>query len=191
MRIRGIFAPSDLVEDDEQGRALFSALFPGDADPRIDQDHVGLAIAAHNPAMALLLARLSRLLAVDSAFGQRPVLRELVIQTVNLHFGADYARSARARVAPPGMSAQMLSALPDWQESSLFDEEQRRIIAYAQAVLSGDVPRELFAALLSAYGERAVVELTGIIGLWSAWAMLLNAMGPGIDDGEGVTPCSD
>ena len=43
--------------------ALFAALFPGNPDPRINNLHAGVAIAAHTPKLALALTRLSGLIA--------------------------------------------------------------------------------------------------------------------------------
>lgn len=179
MRVKGIFRPSDYPGNPAEAEALFAALCPGMSDPQIDRDHAGLAIAAHQPRLALLLSQLSRFLALDTGWGQRADLRELAIQTVNLHFGCGYGFAARMRPADAAwLSAEMLAALPFWRHSPLFDAEQRLVIEYAHAVASGDVPAPLFARIRDAYGERGAVECTSIIALWSFWAMMLNAMGP-------------
>src|SRR5205823_6652455 len=154
---------------------LFGTLFPGVEDPELDESHAGLAIAAHNPKLALALAQLSRLIALDLPWCRRTDLRELAIQTVNLHFGSDYsfeARRAAARAA--GLSDELLAALGDWRASPLLNDEQRLVIEYAHAAASGRVPAELFQRVVEHYGERGAVELTTVVGFWAFWAMLLN-----------------
>lgn len=182
MRVKGIFDASNYDGDPGEVAALFDALFPGQTAPHFDQDHAGLAIAAHNPRLALMLAQLSRFVALDTSWSRRTDLRELAIEAVNLHFRSSYAFQSRVRIADAaGLSPEMLAALPDWRISSLFDDEQRLVIEYGHAVASGDVPAPLFRRIVNAYGERGAVECTCVIALWSFWAMMLNAMGPGLD----------
>lgn len=186
MRVKGIFKPDDPPGGaDEETAALFASLFPGVEHPEFDMDHCGLAIAAHNPKLALNLAQLSRFIALDTEWCRRADLRELAIQTVNLHFGADYAFRTRIPAAgAAGIGPDMLAALPFWRTSILFDDAQRLVIEYSHAVVSGDVPAALFRRVVKAYGEKGAVECTTVIAFWSFWAMLLNAAGPGLDDGD-------
>jgi alkylhydroperoxidase family enzyme len=187
MRVKGIFKPSDYPRATEEGATgdidtLFSSLFPGVDNPQIDMNHCGLAIAAHNPQLALHLARLSRFIALETGWCERTDLRELAIQSVNLHFRSDYGFRTRVDAAQAaGIGMDQLAALPFWQTSPLFDEEQRLVIAYSHAVVAGDVPAALFRRIVAAYGEKGAVECTSVIAFWSFWAMMLNAMGPGLD----------
>lgn len=68
--------------------------------------------------------------------------------------------------------------IPLWENASVFDEEQRLVIEYANAVVACDVPDVLFARVVERYGEKGAVELTSLIGFWSCWAMLLSAIRP-------------
>jgi 4-carboxymuconolactone decarboxylase len=184
MRVKGMFRPGDFppAADEVTSGAvteLFGHMFPGVADPEIDENHVGMAIVAHNPAMALQMAKLSKLIALDTGFCQRADLRELAIQTVNLHYGSDYGFRTRAPIARAvGIGDDLLAALPDWRGSDMFNDEQRLVIAYAQAVVTGDVPADLFAQVVARYGEKGAVELTTLVAFWSAWAMILQAANP-------------
>ncbi|MET0270705.1 MAG: carboxymuconolactone decarboxylase family protein, partial [Sphingomonas sp.] len=65
-----------------------------------------------------------------------------------------------------------------WRTSDLFDAEQRLVIGYAAAVLAADVPDALSAAVKAAYGETGLAELTTIVAVWAAWAMIIEAMRP-------------
>lgn len=170
------FAGIDDPQTTQAAAELFGYLFPSQASPAIDDAHLGLAIAAHNPKLAQQLAQTSRLIALDLPWCQRTDLRELAIQTVNAHFQCTYAFNTRAAIAASaGISREMQDALPSWQSSNLFDDEQRLVIAYSQAVPRGPVPAELFGAVVEKYGEKGAVEFTALVGFWSFWAMLLNA----------------
>jgi alkylhydroperoxidase family enzyme len=158
---------------------LFATLFPGVPDPAFDGTHDGLAIAAQNPKLALHLARLSGFIAGQLPWCQHRGLRELAIQALNLHFKSGYSFQSRVHHAEAaGISAVMLAALPFWKTSSLFDEEQRLTIEYTNAVVTGEVPEELFARVVRQFGEKGAVECTALVAFWSFWAMMLNATRP-------------
>jgi hypothetical protein len=184
-RVKAIHRPADYPgkpdeETQEEVAALFQQLFPGVEDPRIDENHVGMAIAAHNPQLAMGLGKLSSLIAVDLPWCQRRDLRELAIQAVNLHFNAHYAFEARrANAKAAGIGPELLDALPDWKKSPLFDVEQRLVIEYAHAVASGEVPATLSKRVIGLYGEKGAVEFTSLVAFWSFWALFLNATGAG------------
>lgn len=183
-RVKPVFRPGDFPgEIDEETQAALGELFafvaPGMADPEIDKSHAGLAIAAHNPGLALNLARLTTFLALQTSWSKRPELLELAVQAVNLHHRSSFSFEARlARAETCGLGLQRLAAIPYWRTSSLFDAEQTLVLEYVDAVIAGDVPEELFASVRETYGEQGAVELTTIIGCFSMWAMLINAAAP-------------
>jgi alkylhydroperoxidase family enzyme len=186
-RVTAVRKPSDYPGmPDEQTRAdlaeLFGHLFPGAENPEIDVAHTGMAIAALNPKLALHLSKLSGFAALQLGWSQRSDLREIAIQTVNLHFKSAFSAKSRFNAwEAVGLGKDQLAALPYWKSTDLFDEEQRLVIEYAMAVVSGEVPEALFARVTDRYGEKGAVECTAVIGIWSMWAMLLNATQPGCD----------
>lgn len=186
-RVTAVYRPSDYPgTPDEQTRAdlaeLFGHMFPGVENPEIDKPHSGVAIAALNPGLALQLSKLSGYAALKLGWSQRADLREIAIQTVNLHFKSDFSARSRFRAwEAVGLSMEQLAALPYWQTTDLFDDEQRLVVEYALAVVGGNVPEELFARIVARYGEKGAVECTAVIGIWSMWAMLLNATQPRLD----------
>jgi alkylhydroperoxidase family enzyme len=184
-RVKAIHKPSDYPDTaDEQTKRnlseLFDYLFPQVADPKIDESHAGIAIAAQNPRLALQLAKLSGFIAGELPWCQRRDLRELAIQTVNVYFKCEYSFQARARLAEAaGIGADLQRALSFWKTSNLFDDTQRLVIEYANAVVGGDVPGELFSRVVGEFGEKGAVEFTTVVAFWSFWAMFLNATGAG------------
>ena len=158
---------------------LFDYLFPGVANPRIDANHAGTAITAHNPKLAMLMAGMSRFMVLDFEWSKRPDLRELAFATLHLKLKAAYPFESRlAPAKASGLTAEQLALIPLWENASVFDEEQRLVIEYANAVVACDVPDVLFARVVERYGEKGAVELTSLIGFWSCWAMLLSAIRP-------------
>jgi alkylhydroperoxidase family enzyme len=137
-----------------------------------------MAVMAHSPKLALPAAQLSAAVVLDSAWGQRANLRELAFQTVALHFGDRFSAEARkSNTVAAGLSPEQLASLPDWRDSDLFDSEQRLVIEYTQAVVTGRVPDDLFARIVARYGEQEAVECTAAIAFWSFWAMISGAAG--------------
>jgi alkylhydroperoxidase family enzyme len=186
-RVTAVRRPSDYPgTPDEQTRAdlaeLFGHMFPGVENPEIDGPHTGMAIAALNPKLALHLTKLSGYAALQLGWSRRADLREIAIQTVNLHFKSAFSAQSRFKAwEAVGLGKDQLAALPYWQTTDLFDDEQRLVIEYALAVVSGDVPEALFARVADRFGEKGAVECTAVIGIWSMWAMLLNATVPGFE----------
>ena len=156
---------------------LFRQLFPDNPDGRIDDGHDGLALAAHNPHLAARLADMSRFMALDLPWSHRQDLRELALQTINTCFDSDYSLRTRQSVAEgAGISEKQQAALPHWRESELFDEEQRLVIEYSEALARGPVPDELARRVVERFGEKGAVEFTAVAAFWGFWAMFLNGL---------------
>jgi 4-carboxymuconolactone decarboxylase len=184
VRIKGIHSIADypLGPDGQPAPEiveLFAFLFPGVENPKIDENHAGTAITAHNPKLAMLFAQLSRFMALDVEWSKRADLRELAFATLNLKLKSAYSFESRLAAAKAsGISAEQLAMLPLWENSALFDDEQKLVIEYTNAVVSGEVPEALFARVVARFGEKGAVEFTAVVGFWSCWAMLLNAIRP-------------
>ena len=180
-RVNPVFSPSHCPADADaatrEGIAeFFEQLFPGKPEPQIDAAHTGLALAAHSPRFAAGLSRLTRSAVLEMAWCERRDLAELAIQAVNIHFRSGFSFETRmANAEASGLGIDRLAALACWRTSSLFDEEQRLVLAYVEAVVTGAVPDDLFDAVKARYGEQGAVELTALVGTFSLWAMLINA----------------
>jgi alkylhydroperoxidase family enzyme len=154
----------------------FEHLFPGSGE---GEPHAGYAVLAHAPATALHIARMSDHVIGELAWAQRRDLRELATQTLNLHYKCDFSFHSHLGLAQlAGITLEMQAAIPFWRTSSLFDDEQRLVIEYTLACVTGDVPEDLFAHVVARFGEKGAVEFTVTVGWWSLWAMLLNATRP-------------
>ncbi len=179
-RVRLVRRPGDHPDpaEREAESALFAALFPGKPDPEIDDNHLALAALAQNPALAQMAARMSGFLLLETAWGKRADLRELVLQVVNGALGCEYGARTRIGAAKAaGLTDAQLAGLAAGDDQP-FGDERRLIIAYSRACLAGPVPAELFAQIVERYGEQQAVECTAIVGFWTFWAILTNAARP-------------
>lgn len=183
-RVTPVFAPADYPgsPDHETAQsliALFSELFPQQEEPRIDETHTGLAIAAHSPKFALNLSRLTTDVALELGWSERPDLMELAIQAVNTHFNCSFSFETRLpRAEATGIGLERIAALPLWRTSRLFDDEQRLVLEFTHAAVTGTVPDELFVRIKDRYGEKGVVELTALIATFSLWAIMIGVTCP-------------
>ena len=159
---------------------LFGTLFPGQDSPAFDDAHDGMAVAAHNPKLALTLAGVSGLIAGQLAWCKRTDLRELAIQRLSRHFGSEYGwRSRLGHGQAAGLTPEQLADVTDWRASAHFDGDQRLTLEYTEAVVAGSVDDALFDRVKARWGEVGAVECTTLISFWSFWAMLLSATRPG------------
>jgi AhpD family alkylhydroperoxidase len=85
-----------------------------------------------------------------------------------------------------GSDPDKLRALATWRESPLFDDRERVVLEYAEAMTRTpvEVSDELFARLQDHFGERQLVELTMVIALENFYTRFNWAMGI---EGEGFT----
>jgi len=64
-----------------------------------------------------------------------------------------------------GLTEEKLEALDDYETSARFDERERAVLRYADAMTATpvEVPDDVFAALRRWFDERQLVELTSAI----------------------------
>jgi alkylhydroperoxidase family enzyme len=184
-RMKMVRRPEDCVGAPQDVQELFDLLFPqgGPRELRGGQQGWGL-VAGQGPRAAITVIQLTRLIAAGPFLSARPDLREIAIQTVNMHFRCEFSyRSHLAYLSKVGLSLDTVAALPYWRTSNLFNREQKLVIAYTLAVLSGDVPDTLHHEVVGLFGQQGVGELAFAVAHWSFWAMFLNAAQLDIDCG--------
>lgn len=182
-RVKPVFAPGDYPgSPDEQTRRdleeLFERLFPGAPEPK-PRPHFGFAIFAQNPRLCMSILGLFDYIVRQMPWTQQRDLRELSVQALNLHSKCDFSFQAHLVYAQGnGISLEKQAAIPYWRTTNIFNEEERLVIEYTFAAVSGDVPAELFSRVVAKYGEKGAIEFTTGIAWWSFWAMILNATAP-------------
>ena len=124
---------------------------------------------------ALLWGRVPRLLTAvsflyamldNSRSSLSPILRSLVTVRVSqinwCHFCIDINSSTLAMRCG---SMEKLHSLANWRESTLFDEMEKQVLDYTEAMTYTErrVTDEQFTALKKLFTDEAIIELTGLI----------------------------
>lgn len=106
-------------------------------------------------------------------------LREIVIIRVGRLNRADYViRQHVPKLAlADGVTLAECDALADWRGSDFFDPRERAALAYTDAVTRDiEVPDDIYAELRRHFDERAIVELTVMIGTYNMHTRVLRAL---------------
>lgn len=187
-RMKIVRRPEDCSGSLQDAEQLFDIFFPEGSERQFNGAQLGWGlVAAHHPQTAITMVKLTKLMAGGPFLTARPDLREIAIQTVNMHFQCEFSyRSHLAYLAKTGLSLETIAALPYWRTSNQFDAEKRLVIEYSLAVVAGDVSDELHDQVVSAFEQQGATELAFAVAHWSFWAMILNAAQPQIDADEGA-----
>ena len=105
--------------------------------------------------------------------------RELIILRATQLAHGDYQHEEHRPIAMScGISAAQIDALADWRKSGLFNERQRTILAYADAMVSAEgVDDATFDALKRFFSTQEIVELTFNAAYYSASSQISRALG--------------
>lgn len=83
-----------------------------------------------------------------------------------------------------GEDPQRLYLLPAWQESPLYSERERALLAWTEALTllpEKGAPDEAYEALRKHFAEAEIVNLTvaiGMINLWNRWSVAFGSPHP-------------
>ncbi len=114
-----------------------------------------------------------------------PTLRELALTRTGFAAGSQFVFSQHCKAARrAGVPDEQLEAIPAWPTSSVFDEAERAVLAYADEVVLADgrVQDATFEALSAHLGEVAVIELTYAIASYRLHALMCRALRLEYDD---------
>jgi alkylhydroperoxidase family enzyme len=106
-------------------------------------------------------------------------LRELLIIRIALLNRVEYviAQHVPKLALADGLSLAECEALSDWEGSGLFNKEERAALAYADAMTRNvTVPDEVFAELRPYFNDRAIVELSVLIGTYNMHNRVMQAL---------------
>lgn len=105
-------------------------------------------------------------------------VREMAIMRIALLNGAPYEADQHAPIAlEEGVTQAQLDQLMEWEASTLFDDEQRAVLAYTDAMTRQiQVPREVFAEVKTYFEPRQLVELTATIAAYNMVSRFLEAL---------------
>ena len=114
-----------------------------------------------------------------------PITRELGILRAGYTQGSQFVFSQHCKAARRfGLSEKKIAAIPHWQVSSLFDEKERAILGWADALIlqGGRASDELFEALHSHLCDEDILELTYHVMGYNLHAVCCKALRLEYDD---------
>lgn len=106
-------------------------------------------------------------------------LRELIIIRIALLNGAQYiiTQHVPKLAAAEGVNKEECGALGDWQNSTLFNEAERAVLAYADAMTRDvTVTDVIYTEVRRHFDERQTVELTVLIGTYNMQSRVIQAL---------------
>jgi 4-carboxymuconolactone decarboxylase len=128
----------------------------------------------HAPEFARRAQKLGELLRYDTTLPPR--LSELAILVTARHWTAHYEWKAhKPHALAGGLDPAIIAAIATRAEPSFTAPDERIVYAVATSLLRTQaVPDPLYAEALDILGERALVELVGVLGYYALVSMTLN-----------------
>ena len=85
-----------------------------------------------------------------------------------------------------GVAEEKIAAVPHWQVSSVFDEQERAVLAYADCLAGGGgrTPKAVFDKLKTFWSDDQILEFTYITCLYDMHAVMSRALRVEWDDRE-------
>ena len=159
---------------DEEGRRIFEAINGKDGNtPRLGPP----ASSMYSLAAAEPYDRLNQLLRSANVIG--PQFFEISTLVPAREFNQQYEWTAHERGARRvGVAEEVIDVIKHDRATSGLPEKEATAIEFGRALLRGNrqVPPELFAKMVSLFGERGTIEITMVMGDYAMTAMLLNAV---------------
>ena len=105
--------------------------------------------------------------------------REIAVIRVAILNNVEYVQRAHgpSYALKEGLTSEQVAAIAEWRPSKLFNDKQRALLAYTDAMTQQiDVPDSLFAEIRNHFSERQTVELTMLIGTYNMFTRVLQAL---------------
>ena len=131
----------------------------------------------HSPVLANTWFDLNNAVRTDTEIDGQ--CRELAIIRIAILNDVAYILQAHgpAYALKEGLTPAQVDALADWRPSTLFNEMQRALLSYTDAMTRDiDVPDDVFARLQEHFNERQIVELTMLVGAYNMHTRVLKAL---------------
>ena len=159
---------------DEAGRRVFEAINGKNGNtPRLGPP----ASSMYSVAAAEPYDRLNQLLRSANVIG--PQFFEISTLVPAREFNQQYEWTAHELGARRvGVAQEVIDVIKNARPTSGLPEKEATAIEFGRALLRGSrqVPAELFAKMVSLFGERGTIEITMVMGDYAMTAMLLNAV---------------
>jgi 4-carboxymuconolactone decarboxylase len=159
---------------DAEGRRIFEAINGKEGNtPRLGPP----ASTMHSLAAAEPYDRLNQVLRSANVIG--PQFFEISTLVPAREFNQQYEWTAHELGARRvGVAQEVIDVIKHDRPTSGLPDQEATAIEFGRAMLRGNrqVPPELFAKMVSLFGERGTIEITMVMGDYAMTAMLLNAV---------------
>jgi len=159
---------------DEAGRRVFEAINGKNGNtPRLGPP----ASSMYSLAAAEPYDRLNQLLRSANVIG--PQFFEISTLVPAREFNQQYEWTAHELGARRvGVAQEVIDVIKHDRPTSGLPEKEATAIEFGRALLRGNrqVPAELFAKMVSSFGQRGTIEITMVMGDYAMTAMLLNTV---------------
>ncbi len=104
--------------------------------------------------------------------------RELIILRIGQMNQAEYEYQEHVPLSlAAGITQRQIDTLPQWRDSDAFDEGQRTVLAYIDAMTNDvTVPDPVFDAVRRLFDDRVVTEITAMIATFNLVSRFLVAL---------------
>jgi alkylhydroperoxidase family enzyme len=163
---------------DSADRAVFDRLL---RERKVPTANIFLALANAPKILDAFLTYANALRAAELS----PKLRELAILTVGHSTSSIYEIAHhQSHASNAGVSADQLSAIPDFETSSAFSAEERAVMAFAKAsTLNVKVSDEIWASAAAYLSNRQMVELVLTVAWYNSGVRIMDALSIDLEDG--------
>ena len=143
-----------------------------------------LEVWLHAPGLADHAQKLGAYVRFQSSLA--PALAELAILVTARHWQTEFEWHAHARLArAAGVPEAVIEAIRTDAEPTLADPSSRAVYALARELhATRTLSDATYAAAKAALGERALVDLVGLLGYYALVSMTLNAFAVPTPDGS-------
>jgi alkylhydroperoxidase family enzyme len=115
----------------------------------------------------------------------KPVHRELGLTRAGFVTGSQFVFSQHCKASRAvGISEEKLRAIPAWASSTVFDQDERAVLAYTDELVlqDGRVQDATFAALKEHLSDEAILELSYAVATYKLHATIARALRLEYDD---------
>lgn len=114
-----------------------------------------------------------------------PALRELGQTRAGWLRGSQFVFSQHCKSCRTvGISEEKIAAIPSWSIAGVFDDRERAVLAYTDALVGADgrVPDALFDELRAHLSDEEILELTYVTAMYEMHAIMSKALRVEFDD---------
>jgi uncharacterized peroxidase-related enzyme len=136
---------------------------------------------SNSPGLAKRVFPLANYFMNESSLNPR--FRELAVLILMKRLNCEYGFVRHIEIAERvGLSRAQIDAIGSYQTSSLFSDDEKLIIRYAEELTQkAQVDDELFRRVQDLIGQKDILDLTAATAFWNMMARNLNALQVGLE----------